>query len=361
MNSSRRPSRICCYESTWALPADGRSGGPGYIVKESEGLKGESVMKVGIVGAGLVGSTAAYALVLRGVAREVVLIDKNRERAQAEADDIFHAVPFAHPAEVRAGDYADLQGSRVVILTAGVGQRPGETRLQLLARNAEVFRAVVPRILEHAREAVLLVATNPVDVMTHLAARYAAEGEVPASRVLGSGTTLDTARFRALLGRHLGVDAQHIHVYVVGEHGDSEVLTWSLATVGGMPLQEFCRQHGIPLDAGVRREIDQRVRDAAYHIIEAKGATYYGIGSALARISAAILGDQRSILTVSTRVAQVLEVCDVTLSLPHLVGGEGALASFPLPLNPEEQDRLRASAQVVCDAIAELDGVGTGG
>ncbi len=317
-------------------------------------------MKVGVVGTGMVGATAAYALVMRGIGREIVLVDKNTARAQAEADDLFHAVPFAHPLEVRAGDYADLAGSRAVILAAGVSQRPGETRLQLLQRNAAIFHQVVPGVLEYAPDAVLVVATNPVDIMTHLAARYAAEHGVPPGRVLGSGTTLDTARFRVLLGRLLGVDAQHIHAYVVGEHGDSEVLTWSLATVGGMPLAEFCRQHGISLDDAVRREIDDRVRHAAYHIIEGKGATYYGIGSALARIVDAILRDQRAILTVCTPVAQVGDVCNVTISLPHLVGGNGVLASFPLPLNEEEQAALQASAGVVCSAIEALEAEAAG-
>lgn len=312
-------------------------------------------MKVGIVGTGLVGATAAYAMVLRGVGREIVMVDINKKRAQAEADDIFHAVPFAHSLRVFAGDYPDLVGSQVVILTAGVSMRPGETRLQLLERNSAIFADVVPKVLEHAPDAVLVVATNPVDVMTHLAARYAGEHGVPPSRVLGSGTTLDTARFRVLLGRHLGVDPQHIHAYVVGEHGDSEVLTWSLVTVGGMSLAEFSRQHDIELDDSVRQEIEHRVRDAAYHIIEGKGSTYYGIGAALARIVDAILRDQRAILTVCTPVARVLDVCDVTISLPHLVGGEGVLASFPLPLAGDERAALKASAEVVCQAIEDLD------
>src|SRR5262249_452949 len=192
-------------------------------------------MKVGVVGSGLVGATAAYALVMRGVGREIVLVDKNEARAAAEADDIRHAVPFAHPLEVRAGEYTDLTGCKVVVLCAGVGQKPGETRLQLLKRNASVFREVVPAVLKSAPEAVILVATNPVDVMTHLAARFAAEAGVAAGRVFGSGTTLDTARFRTLIGAHCGVDSRHVHGYVVGEHGDSEVLTWSLVTIGGMP------------------------------------------------------------------------------------------------------------------------------
>jgi L-lactate dehydrogenase len=312
-------------------------------------------VKVGVVDTGLVGSTAAYAMVMRGVGREIVLVDKNTARAQAEADDIVHAVPFAQPLQVRAGNYSDLVGSKVVILTAGVSQRPGETRLQLLGRNEAIFRQVVPGVLEYAPEAVLVVATNPVEVMTHLAARYAAEHGVPPSQVLGSGTTLDTARFRVLLASCLGVDARHIHAYVVGEHGDSEVLTWSLVTVGGMPLAEFCRTNELELTQSVQEEIDHQVRHAAYRIIEGKGATYYGIGSALARIADAILRDERSILTVCTPIAEVAGMCDVTIALPHLVGGQGTLASFPLPLSEEEEAKLQASAQVVCDAIQELD------
>jgi L-lactate dehydrogenase len=312
-------------------------------------------MKVGIVGSGLVGATAAYALVMRGIGREIVLVDRNVERAGAEADDILHAVSFAHPLNVAAGDYGDLAGSRVVVITAGVAQKPNETRLQLLARNAAIMSDVVPRVLEYAPEAVLVVASNPVDVMTHVAARYAAQHGLPSQRVIGSGTLLDTARFRALLGRYLGVDAQHIHAYVVGEHGDSEVLTWSLVTVGGIPLEEFCRRRNVALDDSVRQDIDRRVRQAAYAIIAGKGATYYGIGSALARLVDVILRDQRSVLTVCTPVGEVFGVCEVTVSLPHLVGGQGTLASFPLPLDAEEQKRLHDSAEVVCTAIQSLN------
>ncbi|HEX3147272.1 MAG TPA: L-lactate dehydrogenase [Gemmataceae bacterium] len=312
-------------------------------------------MKIGIVGSGLVGSTAAYALVMRGVGREVVLVDKNAARAVAEADDIRHAVPFAHPLEVRAGDYADLAGSRVVVLCAGVGQKPGETRLQLLRRNADVFHEVVPAVLKAARDAIVVVATNPVDVMTHLAARYAMELGCPAGRVFGSGTTLDTARFRSLLGGHCGVDSHHVHAYVVGEHGDSEVLTWSQASIGGMPLERFANLRGIDLSEGVRKDVDQKVRRAAYTIIAGKGATYYGIGCALARIVDAVLHDQRSILTVCSPTADVLGVKDVTVALPRLVGGSGVMETFALPLSEGEEMQLRASAGVIRKALDELE------
>jgi L-lactate dehydrogenase len=263
-------------------------------------------------------------------------------------------VPFAHPLDIRAGGYEDLKGCRAILVCAGVGQKPGETRLDLLRRNAAVFAEVIPRILANAPEAVLVVASNPVDVMTHLTARHAASGGVPASRVLGSGTTLDTARFRSLLGFHCRVDPYHVHAYVVGEHGDSEVLTWSLATVGGMPLSAFARLRGITVPEPVREEIDGKVRRAAYTIIGGKGATYYGIGTALARIVDVILHDQRAILTVCTTATEVAGVRDVTVSLPRLLGGQGVVETFPLPLNEEETARLRDSALVIRQALDEL-------
>jgi L-lactate dehydrogenase len=312
-------------------------------------------LKIGIVGSGLVGATAGYALVMRGVGREVVLVDRDPARAQAEADDILHAVPFAHPLDVRAGDYAELAGSRVVILAAGVAQRPGETRLELSGRNAAVLLDVVPRVLDAAPEAVLIVASNPVDVMTHAAARLAAERGLPAGRVLGSGTTLDTARFRALLGRWIGIDTAHVHAWVVGEHGDSEVLAWSRVAIGGIPLADVCRSRGLALDAGSREEIDQGVRRAAYAIIEGKRATYYGVGSALARITDAVLRDQRSVLTVCALTPALGRVRDVTLSLPRVVGGGGVVGELPLPLDAGEQAALEASAARIREAIDALE------
>jgi len=315
-------------------------------------------MKIGIIGSGLVGSTAAYAMVMRGIGREIVLVDINRKRAQAEADDILHAVPLAHPMEVNAGDYSDLVGSKVILLAAGVNQRPGESRLELLARNAAVFQQIMPAVLEYASDAIFLVATNPVDIMTHLTILYAARFSVPSSRVIGSGTTLDTARFRSLLARKVGVDAQHVHAYVIGEHGDSEVLTWSLAAIGGIPLEEFCRLRELDVCAEDKEQIDDQVRNAAYHIIEGKGATYYGIGSALARITEVILRDQRSILTVCTRVPEVAGVKNITLSLPHLVGGDGVLAAFHPTLNEVETESLKSSASLIQKTIFELESGG---
>ena len=312
-------------------------------------------MKIGIVGSGFVGATAAYALVMRGVGREIILVDANKERAAAEADDIAHAVPFANALEVHDGEYADLAGARVVILAAGSNQKPGETRLQLLERNAKIFGEIIPQVLEHAPDARVVVATNPVDVMTHLAAYFAKQRGVPDARVIGSGTTLDTARFRLLLARHVGIDTPHIHAHVIGEHGDSEVLTWSVATVAGFPLQQFCDSHSIALNDEIRADIDTRVRRAAYHIINGKGATYYGIGSALARITQAILNDQRAILTVCSHHENIAGVKDVTLSLPQLVGGDGILDTYMPPLNDVELNALQKSARVIRNAIDGLN------
>jgi L-lactate dehydrogenase len=311
-------------------------------------------MKVGIVGCGMVGSASAFALVMRGVGREIVLVDANRARAEAEADDIHHAVPFAHPLAVRAGGYGDLAGCGAVVIAAGVAQRPGETRLQLLERNAAVLGTVVPAILEHAPHAVLVVVSNPVDIMTHVAAHFAAQRGVPATRVIGSGTMLDSARFRALLGRHFDVDAQHVHAYVLGEHGDSEVLTWSQATIAGMRLDDFSQVHGTPLGPEDRQQIDEQVRRAAYHIIAGKGATYYGIGSAVARLVDVILRDQRAVLTICCRITSAPQYAGVTFSLPHLVGGSGALATIAPSLDDVERDALKRSASVLREAIDSL-------
>ncbi len=311
-------------------------------------------MKIGIVGSGYVGATAAYALVLDGVGREIVLVDINEKRAVAEADDIRHAVPFSHPLKISAGDYADLAGCRVVIVAAGVGQKPGETRLQLLQRNAAVFRDVIPSILRHVPQAILLIATNPVDIMTYIAAHYAGQFDLPPNRVIGSGTMLDTARFRTLLGSHLGIDAKHVHAYVIGEHGDSEVLTWSMVTIGGLRLADFESFRDVTFGDDVRREIDQRVRGAAYTIIEGKGATYYGIGAALSHMVDAVIHDQRAIMTVSTQIRNFCGVSEVTASIPSLVGGSGVMGTLPISLDDCEAEAFRASAAIINEATDSL-------
>jgi L-lactate dehydrogenase len=302
----------------------------------------------------MVGSASAFALVMRGIGREIVMVDVNRARAEAEANDIYHAVPFAHPMTVRAGEYADLPGCRAVVIAAGVPQKPGESRLQLLRRNAEVLAKVVPAVLKHAPEAVLVVVSNPVDIMTHLAAHFAGQVGVPTGRVIGSGTMLDTARFRALLGRHFGLDPHYVHAYVVGEHGDSEVLTWSHAAIAGMGVEDFARVRGVPLTLEDRQRIDEQVRKAAYAIIEGKGATYYGIGSAVTRLLNVVLHEQRAILTICCRIQGLGEFEGLTFALPHLVGGDGALAAIPPLLDETEKEGLRRSGATLREAIDSL-------
>lgn len=308
-------------------------------------------MKVGIVGAGMVGSSAGFALVMRGVASEVVLVDHNPALALAQAEDIAHAMPFAQPTQVSSGDYEALAEADVIIIAAGVPQKPGESRLSLLGRNAEVFGDVLAQTGKVAPDAILLIASNPVDIMTEVALKLSG---LPAARVFGSGTILDTARFRYLLGRHLNVAAQSVHAYVLGEHGDSEVLAWSSARSGCETLDDVADQLGRPISEAVRHEIDQNVRRAAYKIIEGKGATWYGIGAGLARIVQAIRDDQRAVLTVSARVPEIEGVRDVTLSLPRVVGRDGVAETLIPHLSYSEATALRASAEMLRETAAEL-------
>jgi L-lactate dehydrogenase len=301
-------------------------------------------MKVGIVGAGMVGSSAGYALALMGIASDLVLVDKNAALALAQAEDISHAVPFVSATTVIAGDYDALAGARVVIIAAGVSQKPGEGRLELLERNAAVFRDVVAAVLRVAPEAILLIASNPVDIMTQIATRLSG---LPPQRVIGSGTILDTARFRSLVGRHLGISPQSVHAYVLGEHGDSEVLAWSSARAGSIALGSFADQVGKPLTDEVRLSIDDGVRNAAYKIINGKGSTYYGIGAGLARIVKAIAQDQRDVLSVSIVTAKVADIEDVALSIPRVIGAGGVIADLFPDLDDGEYQSLNRSASIL--------------
>ena len=242
-----------------------------------------------------------------------------------------------------------------MVIAAGVAQKPGETRLALLQRNAAVFADVVPSIVKHAPAAVLVVASNPVDIMTHLAAHFAAPAGVPSSRVIGSGTMLDTADFRSLLGRRFAVDPQYVHAYVIGEHGDSEVLTWSLVSIAGSKLEDFAMLHGEnPLNKKEREVIDEKVRRAAYHIIAGKAATYYGIASAVSRLVNVLLHDQRAVLTICKRIERVSGCDGVTLGLPHIVGSQGAISTIPLKLDTDEEKGFQRSASILHDAIESL-------
>ncbi len=308
--------------------------------------------RVAIVGAGNVGATFAYTLLLSGLAPEIVLVDLNRERAEGEAMDLNHSVPFASPARVWAGDYADCAGAAATVITAGVAQRPGESRLDLARRNVAVLRQIVPPVARANPDGVIVIATNPVDVLTHEAGRIAG---LPPGRVLGSGTMLDTARFRYLLSEHFGVDPRSVHAWIVGEHGDSEVPVWSLANIAGMRLVDFCEAQGLAFDAGAMDDIFHRTRDAAYQIIERKGATYYAIGAALLRLLEAITRDQATVLSVSSPIDDFHGIRGVSFSLPTVVDRSGVAQVLQLKLNADELERLRASADVLRGILSAVD------
>jgi L-lactate dehydrogenase len=306
---------------------------------------------VAVVGAGNVGATFAYALVLNGLVGEIVLIDIDRQRAEGEAMDINHAVPLSNPVRVWAGDYPDCAGADVVVVTAGSAQRPGETRLDLVKRNAEIFADIIPSVTQHNETGLLLIATNPVDVLSYAAWKLSG---FPSRRVVGSGTVLDTARFRYLLSEHLGLDPRNVHAYVVGEHGDSEVPVWSLANVAGMRLREYCRRAQCDVGDDVRDRISHQVRDAAYEVIERKGATYYAVAIALVRIVEAILRDQHTVLSVSNLVPGYYGIDDVYLSLPAVIGREGVEQVVELSLAEEEIAALKKSAAALHNVLDEL-------
>ena len=303
-------------------------------------------MKVGIIGAGGVGSATAFALIMQGVARKVVLIDANKKRAWAEAMDIAHATPFAFASKVKCGDYEDLTGSEVVIITAGANQKVGESRIDLLERNISIFQNIIPQVVKSAPNAVLLIATNPVDIMTEVALNLSGFSR---ERVIGSGTVLDTARFKTLLGYHLGVSTKSIHANVIGEHGDSEVLVWSNGDAGTVPLMQLAEKQAHPITPMIVDEIDDCVRNAAYKIIEGKGSTFYGIAGALCRICQAIATNEYAILTVSSQHDEVEGIKDVCLSLPTVIGKRGVHQVIYPPLSEDERILLENSAIKIKD------------
>ena len=299
-------------------------------------------MQVGIIGSGAVGSATAFALIMRGVARKITLIDMNKDRAWAEAADIAHAAPFAYANKVKSGDYKDLCGCEVVIVTAGANQKPGETRTDLLERNVKIFASIIPQIVANAPDTTLVIATNPVDVMTEVALKLSG---FPKERVIGSGTVLDTARFRTDLGYHLGVSPKSIHANVLGEHGDSEVLCWSGGDGGTIPLRKLGEELGRPITDEVKARIDDDVRNAAYKIINGKGATFYGIAGALCRICQAITTNEYAILTVSSHHLEVAGVKDVCISMPTVIGKRGVHDVLYPKLDDDESLLLKESVE----------------
>jgi L-lactate dehydrogenase len=306
-------------------------------------------MDVAIVGAGQVGSAAAFALLLDGVVGRVVLVDINGARARAEALDLSHAMPHRGHA-IEAGDYASIGGVGVVVITAGANQKPGQTRLDLLATNAKIFAEIIPQVRRHAPNALLVVATNPVDVMTELTLSLS---QLPRERVIGTGTLLDGVRFRVALAHHWGVAPESIHALVVGEHGDSAVPVWSRVSVSAVPAADHGRAAGKPLTAEVRERIRQTVVGAAYEIIQGKGATSYGIGGNIARICRTIALDGRTVLSLSTHHDRIAGAENCCLSTPVILGREGIRGWLDLPLDADEEKALAHSAGLLAAMARE--------
>ena len=307
--------------------------------------------KVAVVGTGQVGSTFAFALMISGLASSIVLIDQRAELAEGHVMDLNHGLSFVSPSRIFVGDYSDCKDASIVVVTAGAAQKPGETRLDLVRKNNDIFKTIIPEIVRY-NPRILLIVSNPVDVLTYVALKISG---YPMYRVIGSGTALDTARFRYLLSRHCEVDPRNVHAYIIGEHGDSEVPVWSQASIGGVSFLDFCSvcERECPQDE--REEIFNHVKNAAYEIINKKGSTYFAIALALVRIAGSILRDENSVLTVSTLLDGYYDVSDVCLSVPAILNGNGISKTLRIALEESEIKKLQASAAVLKDVIKTLD------
>ena len=307
--------------------------------------------KCAVIGCGFVGASIAFSLIQEEMFSELVLIDINQTKAEGEAMDLSHGLPFVHPMKIYAGTYADLADCFLIIITAGAGQRPGETRLELVRKNVEIFRDMIPQITAVTQGARLLIVSNPVDVMTYAAWKLSG---YPPEHVIGSGTVLDTARLKYLLGAHLGVDSRSVHAFIIGEHGDSELAVWSSANISGVDLDSFCDICGA-CDGETLHRLYEDVRTSAYKVIEKKGATYYAIALAVTRIARAIVREEHSVLPVSAYVNGHYGVSDVYFGVPSIVGAEGVEKVLDIPLDGSEQQQLEHSVQTLKDVIAGLD------
>lgn len=309
--------------------------------------------KVAIIGCGFVGSASAFALMESGLFSEMVLIDVDADRAEGEALDISHGTAFASPIDIYAGTYDDIADAGIVIITAGVGQKPGETRIDLVNKNVAIFKDILGEIRARDFSGILLVVSNPVDILTYVSVKLSG---LPECRVIGSGTVLDTGRLKHIIGEHLGVDPRNVHARILGEHGDSELIAWSSAHVAGIPLEDF---YNMRIEDGsydkFRRETTELVRNSAYEIIKKKHATYYGIAMAVRRICSAIVRDEKSVLSVSNYMQGEYGISDIALSTPCVVGANGIEVRMPPSLNYREQEQMKASAQTLQDVAARLD------
>mgnify|MGYP005969400621 CR=1 FL=1 len=303
-----------------------------------------------MVGCGFVGSASVFALMQSGLFTEIVLIDADKNKAEGEAMDISHGIPFTSPMKIYAGDYDDVKDAAIVIISAGAGQKPGETRLDLVNKNVAIFKSIIPEIAKRNFAGILLVVANPVDILTQVAIKLSG---LPENRVIGSGTVLDSARLRYELGKHLSVDSRSVHAFIVGEHGDSEIAAWSSANVSGIPLHDFCEMRGHHDHEGATSEIAEKVKNSAYEIIQRKGATYYGIAMSVKRICEAIIRDERSILPISTMMDGEYGIKDVVLSMPSIVGAEGFISKVPISLSEDEIKALHKSAETLKSVLEE--------
>ncbi len=310
-----------------------------------------NIQKAAVIGCGFVGSATAFAMMKTGVFSELVLIDVNRDKAEGEAMDLAHGLPFARPMKIYAGDYPDLAECALIVITAGANQKPGETRLELVQKNVAIFRSIIPQITRHNQEAILLIVSNPVDILTWAAQKLS---HFPPQRVLGSGTVLDTARLKYLLGQHLGVDSRSVHAFIIGEHGDSELAVWSSANVSGVDLDHFCELCGHTNHQENMERIYKDVRDSAYEIIEKKGATYYGIAAAVTRIAQCIVRDEHSVLPVSTNLRGLYGVGDLCMSVPAVVGQSGAEKVLEIEMSPRESEAFHQSAKTLKEVADQL-------
>lgn len=300
--------------------------------------------KVSVIGAGFVGSTTAYALMQTDLVSDLVIVDINKTKAEGEAMDLAHGTSFVKPINIMAGDYKDTKDSDIVVITAGAGQKPGETRLDLINKNLNIFKSIIPEVVKYSPESILLVVSNPVDVLTYIT--YKLSG-FPKERVIGSGTVLDTSRFRYLISKKFDIDARNIHTYIMGEHGDSEIATWSSTNIAGMSLDEFCSNLNESCDANFKKETLESVKKAAYEIIKKKGYTNYAVGLAVTRIVSAILGDENAILTVSSLLKGQYGINDVYLGTPTIINRHGVEKVLEVPLDKNEMKELKDSAEVL--------------
>ena len=310
-----------------------------------------NIKKVAIIGTGFVGSSIAFALLNEEIFSEIVLIDQNKEKAEGEAMDLSHGLPYRSNMNIYVGDYKDIKDASIVILTAGANQKEGETRLDLIHKNASIIRSIIQEIKPIEMEGVLLVVSNPVDILTHIA--YVESG-LPKNRVFGSGTVLDTARLKYLISKHLDVDAKNVHAVIIGEHGDSELVTWSIANISGIPLNEFCELRGHFNHEEAMKKLYESVRDSAYEIIKRKGATYYGVAISVAHIASCIVNNTHTMLPLSTELEGEYGVKGIALSVPSIVGREGIEKVLEIKLSDTEEKQLLSSAKIIKEIIKDL-------